>query len=157
MSRRRKLDDPRAAKFAALPGVELFAGDLSNAADVAAALTGASRSLLVSGAFSFDQFETESLFIEAAARAGLEVTVRVSTASGLIKPGTKGAYGRTHHGIAAFIEASKYKVVDLNPDWYLSNWFGNAGEAKAAGRISWPVAGNSGRFGVIDPRDVSRF
>ena len=46
-------------------------------------------------------------------------------------------------------------MVDLNPDWYLSNWFGNAGEAKAAGRISWPVAGNSGRFGVIDPRDVS--
>lgn len=114
---RRKLDDPRAAKFAALPNVTLFAGDLGNAADVAAALQGVTRAMLVTGAFSFEQFETESLFIEAAAKAGLEVTVRVSTHSGLIKAGTKGAYGRTHHGLQAFIEAGGYKVVDLNPDW----------------------------------------
>ncbi len=114
---RRKLDDPRAAKFAALPNVTLFAGDLGNASDVAAALQGVTRAMLVTGAFSFEQFETESLFIEAAAKAGLEVTVRVSTHSGLIKAGTKGAYGRTHHGLQAFIEAGGYKVVDLNPDW----------------------------------------
>ena len=52
---------------------------MTNPADVAAALQGASRALLVSGAFSHDQFETETSFIAAAARAGLEVTVRVST------------------------------------------------------------------------------
>ena len=89
----------------------LFAGDLSNAADVAAALAGVTRAMLVSGAFSYEQFEVEALFIEAAARANLEVTVRVSTHSGLIKAGTKGAYGRTHHGLEAFIAAGKYKVV----------------------------------------------
>ena len=113
----RNAEDPRVAKFAALPNVTLFPGDLTNSEHVAAALSGVTRALLVSGAFSHDQFETETLFIEAAARAGLEITVRVSTASLLIKPGTKGAYGRAHHGIQSFIEAGKYKVVDLNPDW----------------------------------------
>jgi hypothetical protein len=154
LARRRKADDPRAAKLAALPGVELFAGDLMVHADVAAALAGASRALLVSVAFSHDQFEVEAHFIEAAARANLEVTVRVSTASGLIKPGTKGAYGRAHHGLAAFIEASKYRVVDLNPDWFLTNFSSSAGEAKATGKISLPVAGDGPAITVIDPRDV---
>ena len=73
----RKLDDPRAAKFAALPHVELFAGDLTDPSSVAAALSGVTRAMLVSGAFSHDQFETEVAFIEAAAKAGLEITVRV--------------------------------------------------------------------------------
>ena len=151
---RRKADDPRAAKFAALPGVTLHAGDLTSAADVAGALAGVTRCMLVSGAFSHDQFEAESLFIEAAARAGVEVTVRVSTHSGLIKAGTKGAYGRTHHGLAAFIEQGKYRVIDLCPDWFFSNWLGNAGEAKASGKISLPVAGDGARVTMIDPRDV---
>ena len=150
----RKVDDARAAKFAALPGVELFAGDMTVHEDVDKALAGVSRAMLVSGAFSHDQFETESYFIEAAARANLEVTVRVSTGSALIKPGTKGAYGRTHHGLAAFIDASKYRVVDLCPDWYLTNWSSSAGEAKATGKISLPVAGNGPKMTMIDPRDV---
>ncbi len=135
--------------------MQLFAGDLSSAADVAAALAGASRAMLVSGAFSYEQFEVESLFIEAAARAGVEVTVRVSTHSGLIKAGTKGAYGRAHHGLEAFIEAGKYKVIDLAPDWFLSNWFGSAGECKATGKLSLPVQGDGPfKATMIDPRDV---
>ena len=151
---RRKADDPRAKKLALLPNVTIFAGDLGSPDDVAAALNGVSRAMLVTGAFTHDQFETESLFIEAAARANLEVTVRVSTHSGLIKAGTKGAYGRCHHGLEAFIDVGGYRVVDLNPDWFLSNWFGNAGEAKATGKISAPVQGNGPKLTMIDPRDV---
>ena len=113
----RKLDDARAAPLAALPGVQLVAGDLGNASDVAAALAGVARAMLVTGAFSYEQFETESLFIEAAVAAGVEVVVRVSTASCLIKPGTKGAYGRAHHGLEAFAKAGGYPVVSLNPSW----------------------------------------
>ncbi len=78
----------------------------------------------------------------------------MSTHSGLIKAGTKGAYGRCHHGLEAFIDAGKYKVVDLNPDWFFTNWFGSAGEAKASGKISAPVSGNGPRVTMIDPRDV---
>ena len=136
--------------------MELFAGDLSVHADVAKALAGVSRAMLVTGAFSHDQFEIEAHFIEAAARAGLEITVRVSTNSGLIKPGTKGAYGRAHHGLRAFIDASKYRVVDLDPDWFLTNFDGSAGEAKATGKLSLPVAGDGPKITVIDPRDVGK-
>ena len=60
----RKEDDPRAQRFAKLAGVSLFAGDLGNPEHVAAALSGVSRAMLVSGAFSHDQFETETLFID---------------------------------------------------------------------------------------------
>jgi uncharacterized protein YbjT (DUF2867 family) len=112
----RKLDDPRATALAALPNVELVAGDFDNAASISAALAGVQRALLVSGAFAHEQFERETLFIEAAEAAGLEVVVRIGTASPLVKPGTKGAYGRCHHGIDAFIAAMNYKVVTLNPN-----------------------------------------
>ena len=35
-----------------------------------------------------------------------------------------------------------------------SNWFGNAGEAKATGKISAPVPGTGPKVTMIDPRDV---
>jgi hypothetical protein len=38
---------------------------------------------------------------------------------------------------------------------FLTNWLGSAGEAKATGAISWPVAGTGPRkWAMIDPRDV---
>jgi len=123
-------------------------------ADVERALEGVTRAMLVTGAFSHDQFEQEAHFIEAAARKGLEVTVRVSTHSGLIKAGTKGAYGRAHHGLAAFIAAGKYRVVDLCPDWFFTNWLGSAGEVRATGKLSLPVQGSGPRVTMIDPCDV---
>jgi uncharacterized protein YbjT (DUF2867 family) len=150
----RKLDDIRAKALAALPGVEVVVGDFDDAASIAAALAGTKRALLVSGAFSYEQFERETLFIEAAAAAGLEAVVRIGTASPLVKPGTKGAYGRCHHGIDAFIAAMNYKVITLNPNWYLSNWMSSAGEAKATGKISLPVSGTGSKSRFIDPRDV---
>ena len=151
----RKLDDPRAAPLKALPGVELVAGDFDDAASVAAALSGTQRALLVSGAFAYEQFERESLFCEAAAAAGLEVVVRVGTGSFLTKAGTKGAYGRAHHGVEAFVASMGYPHITLHPNWFTSNWLGNAAEAKASGTITLPVRGDGPRrFAFIDPRDV---
>ena len=113
----RKMQDPRAVALGALAGVEVVLGDFDNATTIRSALVGVSRCLLVSGAFAYEQFERETLFLEAAAAAGVEVTVRIGTASALTKPGTKGAYGRAHHGIEAFIASMNYKVVTLNPNW----------------------------------------
>lgn len=152
----RKLDDPRVAALRALPGVELVAGDFDDDASIAAALVGTQRALLVSNAFAYEQFDRETRFLDAAAAAGLEVTVRISTASSLIKPGTRGHYGRAHFGVQTLIADLGYKVVDLNPNWFLSNWLGNAAEAKASGTISLPVSGDGPRNSAfIDPRDVS--
>lgn len=113
----RKLDDPRAAALAALPGVELVQGDFDDSNSVAAALKGVKRALLVSGAFAYEQFERETLFIEAAAAAGIEAIVRIGTFTPLTKPGTKGAYGRTHHGVESFADANGYPVITLRPSW----------------------------------------
>jgi hypothetical protein len=55
---------------------------------------------------------------------------------------------------AAFIAAGGYRVVDLNPDFFFTNFNGNAGEAKTAGTISLPVSGGGPRITMIDPRDV---
>jgi uncharacterized protein YbjT (DUF2867 family) len=149
----RKLDDPRALELASLPGVTLVEGNFDDLTSISSVLEGISRCLLVSGAFVYEQFERESLFLEAAAH--LEVVVRISTASFLIRPGTKGAYGRAHHGIEAFATEMNYPVVHLNPNWFLTNWMGNASEAKSNGTITMPCSGNGPRrFHFIDPRDV---
>jgi len=151
----RKLDDPRAAPLAALPGVTLVAGDFDDAASVKAALDGVGRAFLVSGAFAYEQFDREVGFIEAAVAAGVEVVVRVGTCSSLIKPGTKGAYGRAHHGVKSFVEDTGHPVVSLNPNWFLSNSLSNAAEAKAAGTMTMPCAGTGPRkFAFIDTSDV---
>jgi uncharacterized protein YbjT (DUF2867 family) len=153
----RQLDDPRALELASLPGVSLVEGNFDDLTSIASVLEGISRCLLVSSAFVYEQFERETLFLEAAAAAGadLEVVVRISTASCLIRPGTKGAYGRAHHGIEAFAKTMNYPVVHLNPNWFLSNWIGNASEAKSNGTVSLPCSGNGPRrFHFIDPRDV---
>lgn len=150
----RKLDDPRSMALAKLAGVTLVQGDFDDHESIAKAVTGVSRALLVSDAFSYAQFEREVFFVETAEKAGVDCVVRVSTASGLIKPGTKGAYGRAHHGIQAFCEAGNHKVVHLNPNWYMSNWLGSATEAKASGTITLPVTGDGPKVAMIDPRDI---
>ena len=137
----RKADDPRASPLGALPGVTLFEGDLDSPASLAAALSGVTRALLVTSAFSVDQYDRETDFVEAAAAAGLEATVRISTGTFLISAGTASAYGRAHYAIEAAAAEKGRKVINLHPNWFLSNWLGNAGEAKATGAISLPVAG----------------
>ena len=110
----KKLDDPR-LECMKLPGVNFVQGDFDDMSTINAALSGVSRALLVTGAFDHLQFERETNFIQAARKAGCEAIVRISTASGLIKPGTKGAYGRAHHGIENFSTVGKFPVVHLNP------------------------------------------
>ena len=151
----RRMEDARAVALGALRGVEIVVGDFENATTIRGALAGVSRCLLVSGAFSYQQFEHESLFLEAAAAAGVEVVVRIGTTSTLTKAGTKGAYGRAHHGIEAFAKDHAYPVVTLHPSLFASNFLSNAAEAKASGLISLPVPGNGPRdVGILDPRDV---
>jgi len=150
----RKLDDERAAKFSKLDNVELVEGDFDDPSSIEKILYGVDRVLLVSGAFAYEQFERETTFMEIAVKAGVEAIVRISTASMLIGPGTKGAYGRAHHGIEAFARINKVPCVNLNPNYFLSNLLGSAEEAKASGRISLPLVGDKKSAAMIDPRDV---
>jgi uncharacterized protein YbjT (DUF2867 family) len=112
------------------------------------------RAILASDCFTPAHFDRETDFLDAAKAAGVEATIRISTASGLIHAGTPGTYGRAHHGIEAHADWHHIKVVNLRPNWFLSNWLMSAGEVSATGKISYPVSADCAKFNAIDPRDV---
>jgi len=149
----RNLASPTAQNIAALPNVELVVGDFDEEASIENALRGVSRAMLVSAAGQHEMFDRESTFISIAHKENVECIVRVSTASCLIHPGSTGVYARAHACLESFIESNKYPVVDLNPNWFMDNILGSAGEAKAMGQITWPTVGE-GKRAFIDPRDI---
>jgi len=112
------------------------------------------RALLVSDAFSLNQFEREANFMKEAGAANLEATVRISTCSMLIRAGTTGAYGRAHHGIEAYASDKKLKVIHVNPNWFFTNWLMQADEAKGNGTISYPIIGTGEKTAMVAPDDV---
>lgn len=149
----RNPDSDKAKALAALPNVTVVKADFNDKKSVVAALKDVNRAMLVSGAGEHSQFDREVGFIQAATEAGVEGVVRISTGSFLTHPGYTGVYGRAHACIQAYIERMKSPVVDLCPNWYLDNWLGNAGEAKAAGQLTLPTEGKL-KSAYIDPRDI---
>jgi uncharacterized protein YbjT (DUF2867 family) len=148
--------DPTAEKvkaLAAMPNVTVVKGDFDDQDSVVAALKGVSRTLLVSDAFSHNHFEREAFFMKEADKT-VEATVRISTCSMLIRPGTTGAYGRAHHGLQAYADDHKLKVIHMNPNWFFSNWFMQAAEIKSAGTISYPVSAKGEKTAMVNPDDI---
>lgn len=143
----------KAKTLGSLPNVTIVKGDLNDGKSVDAALVGVTRAMLVSGAGEHEQFDREADFLTAAKAAGLEAVVRISTCTALIHPGSRGVYARAHASLEAFIEYHDLPVVDLNPNWYLDNWLGSAGEAKASGQLTLPTTGEA-KWAMIDVRDV---
>lgn len=143
----------KAQRLSALPNVSVVKGDFDDFDSVKTALDGVSRALLVSDAFSHNQFEREANFMKTADQS-VEAIVRISTASILIRPGTTGAYGRAHHGLEANARDNNYKVIHMNPNWFLTNMLMQADEIKTSGTITYPVAGNGEKVGMIAPDDV---
>lgn len=152
----RNPDGDNAKALSKLPNVTVIKGDFADNASIKAALSGASRALLVSGGFDFSQFDYETSFIQAAVDANLQAVVRVGTASMLTDPASPQAYGRAHFGIETFAKRHNYPVISLNPNWFFDNVIANAEEAKATGKISMPAAGNGKKGAFVDPRDVGR-
>mmetsp|Transcript_4362 Transcript_4362/g.6537 ORF Transcript_4362/g.6537 Transcript_4362/m.6537 type:complete len:311 (-) Transcript_4362:145-1077(-) len=133
--------------------VKVVKGDFADEKSVAEAMKGVDRAVLVSGAGKHEQFDWEADFLDAAKAAKLEGVVRISTCSGLISPGTRTVYARAHASLESYITFNKLPVVDLNPNWFMDNILGSAGEMKAAGQVSWPSPGE-GKAAFIDTRDI---
>jgi uncharacterized protein YbjT (DUF2867 family) len=150
----RDIESDKAKALGALPGVTLVKGDFDDEASIIAALKGVNRAILVSDGFAPTQFDRETSFFQLAKEAGVEATIRISTCSGLIHPGTTGTYGRAHHGIEAFADFHRMPVVHIRPDFFMSNWLMSAGEVAATGKVSYPVQADCTKFNGIDPRDV---
>ena len=147
-------DSAKAKALSLLPNVTVVKGDFDDFASIKSALSGANRALLVSDAFSLNQFEREANFMKEAGLANLEATVRISTCSMLIRAGTTGAYGRAHHGLEAYALDKKLRVIHVNPNWFFTNWLMQADEAKSAGTISYPIVGTGERTAMVAPDDV---
>ena len=68
----------------------------------------------------------------------------------LIAMDSTGVYAKAHARVEQYIAEHKSKVIDLQPNWYMSNWLSSAGEAKATGKITWPVAAETkAKFAAI--------
>lgn len=150
----RNPDSDAAKALAALPNTEVVKGDFTDAASIKAALAGVKRVFMVSPAGDESQYDVEAGFIKAAVEAGVEGIFRVSTASILIHIESEGVYARAHARVEKFIEETKAPVVDGNPNWFFHNLMLGAAQAKAEGKISWPVPGDGRPFAMVDPRDV---
>lgn len=152
----RNPESDAAKALAALPNVTVVKGDFDDASSLVPLLAGVTRAFLVSAPGEDTQYDREVAFIAAASNAGLEAVVRISTANCLIGLDSTGVYARAHARIEQYIAEHKSKVVDLQPNWFMDNWLGSAGEAKATGKITWPVPGDSpAPFAMIDTRDVA--
>jgi len=156
-------EDERLQEIKELKGVAIRVGNFDDPSTYREHLDGIDRAILISAPFAYEMFEREVTFIKECDKAEIEGVIRISTASCLIQAGTEGAYGRAHHGIEAFTKGENphrksYKVVNLNPSWFLSNlniFFG--WDAKQNKSFSWPCEGTGpGKFAAIDAQDVGR-
>uniref|UniRef100_A0A7S0R9G8 NmrA-like domain-containing protein n=1 Tax=Chlamydomonas leiostraca TaxID=1034604 RepID=A0A7S0R9G8_9CHLO len=155
----RNPDSDAARALGQLPHVTLVRGDFNDHASIKAALQGVQRAYLVSGNGEDAQYDREVGFIQAAEEAGVELVVRVSTASCLMSLDSPSIYARAHARVEQYISQHNSKVVDLNPNWFMSNLVWQAGEAAATGKITYPFttehAASGPKLAMIDPRDVA--
>jgi uncharacterized protein (TIGR02246 family) len=131
------------------PGVEIAVGDFDRPESLADALTGVDRMFLTS-ANGPDQVRHETAAIDAAATAGLQLVVKLSTVGA--QPGAS-LPGLDWHGqIEAYLRRSGLTAVVLRSNLFMSNLLGSA-EAIAAGTL--PAPAGRGKAAMIDPDDVA--
>ena len=132
-------------------------GDFTDADSIRAVIKDCHRAFLVSSAGEDSQFDVETSFLQIAKEANVEAVVRISTAAVLISLDSTGVYAKAHARIEKHIAEHKLPVIDLQPNWFMSNWLSSAGEIKATGKITFPVDSTSSafKFAMVDPRDVA--
>jgi uncharacterized protein YbjT (DUF2867 family) len=114
-----------------------------------AALHGA-EGVLLSCADDPRRVEWETNAIDAAAAAGVERIVKLSTIAAA--PGAPVAFWDWHGRVEEHLRASRVSAVILRSSFYMSNLLAEAQQIAAEGYICAPVGG--ARIAMIDPRDV---
>jgi uncharacterized protein YbjT (DUF2867 family) len=140
----------RAADIAALPNVEIVAGDLSKPATLADPLRGVDRALLISSSDPV-MLEVQSNFIDAAKAAGVAHVVKLSG----IMPERDSAFrfARMHGDIEAYLEASGMAFTHLRAGEFMPAYFRQAAEIAATGSFMLPMA--DARIASIDIGDLA--
>jgi uncharacterized protein YbjT (DUF2867 family) len=140
--------DPGKARDLFGEGVELAIGDFADPNSVRAALEGV-NGLLLSCSDDPRRVEWETNAIDAAAAAGVERIVRLSTIGA--EPGAPVAFWDWHGRVDAHLRQSGAAVV-LQSSFYMSNLFAAAEPVANEGKLYAPAG--EARIAMIDPSDV---
>ena len=140
-----------AAKFGlpAGPGTQIVTGDMENAADVAAALKGATAALLLMSN-NPKQAAIERQFASLAADAGVRHLVKISSQEA--GPDARATLPRQHYESEQFIASLPLDWTFLRPNFYLQNMLMFAASISKAGVFALPLG--KARCAMVDTRDV---
>jgi uncharacterized protein YbjT (DUF2867 family) len=142
--------DPAKASFIREAGFETVEGDLDRPETLGAALEGVERALLLT-APSPHTFGQQRAFIEAAGRAGVRHVVKFS-AFGADSAAPEG-FGKWHGQAEDLLKSSGLAWTILQPNFFMQNLLGQAGQIASQGSIYQPVG--DARASFIDVRDIA--
>jgi uncharacterized protein YbjT (DUF2867 family) len=140
----------KSAALAALPGVEVVAGNLNDPAATAALLRGASGAALIlpNGP---DQLRLETGFYDAAVDAGVQHVVKLSSMEA--HADAPNPVHRTHHEAEEHLKASGVEWTIVRTSFYFQNFLNTAPRIRSEGILSLPVG--RGRATMTDVADAA--
>ena len=142
--------DPSRASFIREAGFETVEGDFDRPETLGPALEGVERALLLTPP-SPDTFEHQRAFVEAARRAGLRHVVKLSAIGA--DPSAPEGFCRWHGRAEELLKSSGLAWTMLQPNSFMQNLLGQAGQIAATGAIYQAVG--DARISFIDVRDIA--
>ena len=140
----------KAAALAALPGVEIVAGDMADPATLGAALAGVDRALLISSSDAGMQ-TAQFNFIDAAKEAGVRHMVKLS---GMMpERDSPFRFARMHGEIEKHLEESGLAWTHLRGGEFYPSYFRQVRSILADGTLRLPMA--EARIASLDIGDVA--
>jgi uncharacterized protein YbjT (DUF2867 family) len=143
-------DPARASALAALPGIEVVAGDMAQPETLATALRGVTRALLISSSDP-GMLEVQSNFIDAARLAGAGHVIKLSG----IMPELDSPFrfARMHGEIERRLEVSGLAFTHLRAGEFMTSYFRQVPSIVGRGALFLPMA--NARIASIDIGDIA--
>lgn len=140
---------PEKAAALEAAGAEIVAGDVSDAAALAKALTGIERALLILPNGEH-QLALEKQFTDVAKQAGVKHLVKMSSMEAVAE--AKSPIPRAHWASEEYIRASGLTWTMIKPNFFMQNLLAFAGTIKEQGKFFLPMG--EGQTVMIDARDI---
>jgi len=138
----------RAGSIAALPGIEIVAGDFDDAVSLERVLRGIERAFLLTN--STDRAEAQQMrFVAAAKRAGVRHIVKLSQLAA--DEASPVRFLRYHAAVERAIRETGLDYTFLRPNLFMQGLLGFGPTIKSEGRFY--AAAGDGKVSVVDVRD----
>lgn len=141
--------DPERAKQLLPVGVEIVAGDLTNADAVTRVLQGVDKVYLATNGADF--YDAETNLIRGAQAASIRHIVKVSVIGASFDNFV--VLAQAHAAIEQQLAASGIPATLLRPNWFMENFFGSASTIIQQGAIYGSA--DEGKVAFIDSRDTA--